>query len=241
MSTPWTATAITLFPVMFPGPLGHSLAGRALEEDRWALETVDMRSFARDKHGSVDDAPFGGGLGMVLCADVVSAALQSVVARAPASPAIYLSPRGALLTQKRVAALAAGPGVTLICGRFEGIDERVLEAHEVEEISLGDYLLSGGEPAAICLIDACVRLLPGVVGEAHSLDDESFTAGLLEYPHYTRPEVWEGRAVPDTLLSGHHAKIRDWRRAEAERLTRERRPDLWERYRTEKDKARARP
>ena len=241
MSTPWSATAITLFPEMFPGPLGLSLAGRALKEDRWALETVDMRDFARDKHGSVDDAPFGGGPGMLLCADVVSAALHSVVARAPASPAIYLSPRGALLTQKRVAALAAGPGVTLICGRFEGIDERVLEAHEVEEISLGDYVLSGGEPAAICLIDACVRLLPGVVGEAHSLDDESFTAGLLEYPHYTRPELWEGRAVPDVLLSGHHAKIRDWRWAEAERITRERRPDLWERCRTEKDKARTRP
>lgn len=241
MSIPWTATTITLFPAMFPGPLGHSLAGRALEEGRWALETVDMRAFARDKHGSVDDAPFGGGPGMVLCADVVSAALKSVVLQAPATPAIYLSPRGALLTQKRVAKLAAGPGVTLICGRFEGIDERVLEAHEVEEISLGDYVLSGGEPAAICLIDACVRLLPGVVGEARSLDDESFAAGLLEYPHYTRPEVWEGRAVPDMLLSGHHAKIRDWRRAEAERLTRERRPDLWERYRSEKDKARARP
>ncbi len=241
MSTPWTATAITLFPGMFPGPLGHSLAGRALDEGRWALESVDMRTFARDKHGAVDDSPFGGGPGMVLCADVVSAALESVVARAPATPAIYLSPRGALLTQKRAAALAAGPGVTLICGRFEGIDERVLEAYEVEEISLGDYVLSGGEPAAICLIDACVRLLPGVVGEARSLDDESFTAGLLEYPHYTRPEIWQGRAVPDMLLSGHHAKIRDWRQAASERLTRERRPDLWERYRTEKDKARARP
>jgi tRNA (guanine37-N1)-methyltransferase len=241
MSSPWSASVITLFPEMFPGPLSHSLAGRALEEGRWTLETVDMRAFARDKHGSVDDAPFGGGPGMVLCADVVSAALKRATAQTSAAPAICLSPRGTPLTQKRVAALAEGVGATLICGRFEGIDERVLEAHEVEEISLGDYVLSGGEPAAICLIDACVRLLPGIVGEARSLDEESFTEGLLEYPHYTRPEVWEGRAVPGVLLSGHHAKIREWRRSAAERLTRERRPDLWERYRTDKDKTRSRP
>ncbi len=241
MNQMWTAKAITLFPEMFPGPLNQSLAGRALSDGTWALETVDMRTFASDKHGAVDDAPFGGGPGMVMRADVVSAAIRSASEHMPACPIIYLSPRGTPLTQERVGELASGDGVILVCGRFEGIDERALQAHEVEEISLGDYVLSGGEPAALCLIDACVRLLPGVVGEASSLTDESFVEGLLEYPHYTRPEIWESRAVPEVLLSGHHEKIRQWRRAEAERLTKERRPDLWDRHAAKKDRARARP
>ena len=241
MNQMWTAKAITLFPEMFPGPLNQSLAGRALSDGTWALETVDMRTFASDKHGAVDDAPFGGGPGMVMRADVVSAAIRSASEHMPACPIIYLSPRGTPLTQERVGELASGDGVILVCGRFEGIDERALQAHEVEEISLGDYVLSGGEPAALCLIDACVRLLPGVVGEASSLADESFVEGLLEYPHYTRPEIWESRAVPEVLLSGHHEKIRQWRRAEAERLTKERRPDLWDRHAAKKDRARARP
>ena len=226
--TPWTATVVTIFPDMFPGPLGHSLAGRALEEGRWRLSTVDIRDYANDRHRTVDDAPFGGGPGMVMRPDVVDAALGAAIAVAPAgAPTIYLSPRGALLDQSRVRALAAGPGVTLLCGRFEGVDQRALEARAIEEISLGDFVLSGGEPAAVVLIDACVRLLPGVIGRDESLTEESFEQGLLEYPHYTRPQVWQDRAVPDVLLSGHHEKIRAWRLAEAERITRERRPDLW--------------
>ncbi len=238
---PWTARVLTLFPEMFPGPLGVSLAGRALAEGDWTLETLDIRAFAADKHRSVDDNPFGGGPGMVMCAEVVASALDAARRKEPSCPALYLSPRGRLLDQPRIRELAAGPGVILICGRFEGIDERVLEAREVEEISVGDYVLSGGEPAAFCLIDACVRLLPGVIGSAESLAEESFEEGLLEYPQYTRPESWEGRKVPGVLLTGHHERIRAWRRAEAERITRERRQDLWERYVAKKNKMRAGP
>ncbi|SVE63328.1 uncharacterized protein METZ01_LOCUS516182, partial [marine metagenome] len=210
---------------MFPGPLSASLAGRALSNGIWALESLDIRAFASDKHRSVDDMPFGGGPGMVMRADVVDAALTE--AMDATAPTIYLNPRGRLLTQSRVRELAAGPGVTLLCGRFEGIDERVLEARAVEEVSLGDFVLSGGEPAAMALIDACVRLLPGVLGDEGSLVEESFQGGLLEYPHYTRPQSWSGRKVPDVLLSGHHKKIAAWRLDQAERITRDRRPDLW--------------
>jgi len=223
----WQATVLTIFPEMFPGPLGHSLAGKALEEGLWRLETVDIRGFARDKHRSVDDAPFGGGPGMVMRPDVVDAA---VAGTDRPGPLVYLSPRGRPLDQMRVAGLAAGPGVRLLCGRFEGIDERVIRAREIEELSLGDFVLSGGEPAAIALVDACVRLLPGVIGDAAALEEESFKRGLLEYPHYTRPQTWQGVSVPEVLLSGHHEQIRRWRAAEAERATRERRPDLWQRY-----------
>ncbi len=225
---PFAVRVLTIFPEMFPGPVGYSLAGRALENRIWSLETVDIRGFARDKHGSVDDAPFGGGAGMVMRPDVVGDALASVADAG--GPSIYLGPRGRPLDQGRVRALASGPGMSLLCGRFEGVDERVLEAHEIEEISLGDFVLSGGEPAALALIDACVRLLPGVVGQAESVADESFACGLLEYPHYTRPQEWRGREVPGVLLSGHHRRVREWRRAAAERATRERRPDLWRRY-----------
>lgn len=224
----WRATVLTIFPEMLPGPLGYSLAGKALRAGLWRLETVDIRDFARDKHRSVDDAPFGGGPGMVMRPDVLDAAIDG---RGGVGPAILLSPRGYRLDQQRVRALAAGLGVMLICGRFEGVDERVLEARKIEEVSLGDFVLSGGEPAAIALIDACVRLLPGVIGDAQALAEESFADGLLEYPHYTRPQLWQGRAVPEVLVSGDHGRIRAWRRAEAERLTRERRPDLWERRR----------
>jgi tRNA (guanine37-N1)-methyltransferase len=223
----WQATVLTMFPEMLPGPLVYSLAGKALAAGLWRLETVDIRDFARDKHRSVDDAPFGGGPGMVLRPDVLDAAIEGA---GGVGPLIHLSPRGRPLDQQRVREVAAGPGVRLLCGRFEGIDERVLEAQAVEEVSLGDFVLSGGEPAAIALIDACVRLLPGVVGCAETLAEESFADGLLEYPQYTRPQMWQGRAVPEVLVSGDHGKIRDWRRVEAERLTRERRPDLWQRY-----------
>jgi tRNA (guanine37-N1)-methyltransferase len=223
----WQATVLTIFPEMFPGPLGHSLAGKALADGLWRLETVDIRDFARDKHRSVDDAPFGGGPGMVMRPDIVDAAIEGSAAP---GPLIHLSPRGRPLGQARVAQLAAGPGVRLLCGRFEGIDERVVSARAVEELSLGDFVLSGGEPAAIALIDACVRLLPGVIGDRAALEEESFTRGLLEYPHYTRPQTWQGITVPDILLSGHHEQIRRWRAAEAERATRERRPDLWQQF-----------
>jgi len=223
----WTAKVLTLFPEMFPGPLGCSLAGKALAEGRWALEAINIRDFATDRHQTVDDTPFGGGAGMVMRPDVVDAALTGVQAT---GPVLYLTPRGTPLTQARIRELASGPGVTLLCGRYEGVDERVLEKHGVSEISLGDFVLSGGEVAAIAVIDACVRLLPGVVGAEASLDEESFEGGLLEYPHYTRPAEWDGRPVPEVLLSGHHERIRDWRRAESERVTRERRLDLWQRY-----------
>lgn len=226
----WTARVLTIFPEMFPGMLGHSLAGKALERGLWALETVDIRSFAEDRHGTVDDAPFGGGAGMVMRADVTDRALCHAIEAGGGSPVIYLSPRGRVLDQARVRELAGGPGIILLCGRYEGVDQRVLDARNVEEISLGDIVLSGGEPAAMALIDACLRLIPGVMGAGASLTEESFEAGLLEYPHYTRPAEWCGRAVPEVLLSGHHEKIRAWRRAEAERITRERRPDLWTRH-----------
>lgn len=223
----WRAVPITLFPEMFPGPLGFSLAGRALREGVWACEPVDLRRFGLGRHRSVDDAPFGGGAGMVLRPDVVDAACAAVPA---GLPLVYLSARGRPLTQARVRELAAGPGVALLCGRFEGVDQRVIEARGMEEISVSDVVLSGGEPAAILLLDACIRLLPGVMGAAESAEEESFSAGLLEYPHYTRPAEWQGRAVPEVLLSGHHEQVAAWRRAQAEAATRERRPDLWTRF-----------
>jgi tRNA (guanine37-N1)-methyltransferase len=229
MSTaPFEAVVLTLFPEMFPGPLGASLAGKALADGVWRLRPVDIRGFARDKHRTVDDTPAGGGAGMVMRPDVLDAAIRA--ARAPLGPLIYLTPRGAPLVQDRVKALAREPAVTLICGRFEGVDQRVLDAHAVEEVSLGDFVLSGGEAAAIALLDAVVRLLPGVVGRGDSLAEESFENGLLEYPHYTRPDPWAGRAIPEVLKSGHHAHIRAWRREQAEQITRARRPDLWARY-----------
>ena len=226
----WTVKVLTLFPQMFPGPLGLTLAGQALEKGGWALETVDIRAFARDKHRTVDDAPFGGGPGMVMLAEVMDRAIEAALETAPRLPLIHLTPRGRPLTQTRVRGLAQGPGMVLLCGRYEGVDERLLEARGAEEISLGDFVLSGGEPAAIALIDACVRLLPGVVGSARSLAEESFERGLLEYAQYTRPRVWQGREVPEVLTSGHHDNIDAWRRAQAEKVTRERRPDLWSRY-----------
>lgn len=222
----WAATVVTLFPEMFPGPLGHSLAGRALKEGVWSLETVDIRAHARDKHRSVDDAPFGGGPGMVMRPDVLDAALDA----AGPGRAIYLSPRGRLLTQDLARELAGERAVTLLCGRYEGVDERVLEKRRLEEVSVGDYVLSGGEPAALVLMDAVVRLLPGVMGNEDTAGEESFERGLLEYPHYTRPAEWEGRRVPEVLLSGHHEKVRAWRLEQAEGITRDRRPDLWAPY-----------
>jgi tRNA (guanine37-N1)-methyltransferase len=226
----WRAVVLTLFPEMFPGPLAHSLAGRARAAGLWTLAALDIRAYAADRHRTVDDAPFGGGVGMVMRPDVVDAALAAARGAGRDLPAIYLTPRGAPLTQARVRALAAGPGAILLCGRFEGVDQRVIDRQGIEEVSLGDFVLSGGEPAAIALIDACVRLLPGVIGDAAALDEESFESGLLEYPHFTRPAEWQGMKVPEVLLSGHHDRIRAWRRAEAERTTRERRPDLWSRY-----------
>ena len=224
----WRATVMTLFPEMFPGSLGQSLAGKALDDGLWEIDAVDIREFAEDKHQTVDDAPFGGGAGMVMRADVIDAALRSVGAT-PRS-IIYLTPRGKPLEQARVKELAAADGVVLLCGRYEGVDDRVIDAWDMEEISLGDFVLSGGEPAALTLIDAVVRLLPGVVGNEATPEEESFEAGLLEYPHYTRPRDWEGRAVPEVLLSGHHKKVAAWRQAEAEKITAERRPDLWQKY-----------
>lgn len=223
----WTAHVLTLFPEMFPGPLGHSLAGRALMEGIWAVDAVDIRAFAHDRHHTVDDTPFGGGAGMVMRPDVLDEAIATVH---QTGPFIYLTPRGRLLDQRRVRELAAEKQVTLLCGRFEGVDQRVLEAHHAEEISLGDFVLSGGEPAALMLMDAVVRLLPGVTGNQESLTEESFERGLLEYPHYTRPQMWNSRAVPEVLLSGHHERIRVWRQLQAEEVTRQRRPDLWSRY-----------
>ena len=224
---PFAATIITLYPAMFPGPLGQSLAGRALAGGRWSLRAVQLRDFASDRHATVDDTPAGGGAGMVLKADVLARAIDA--SQGP-GPLIALTPRGARLTQARVRRIAAGEGVTLICGRFEGFDERVFEARGVEELSIGDYVLSGGEPAAIILLDACVRLLPGVMGTAESGERESFEDGLLEHPHYTRPQEWEGRAIPEVLRSGDHAAIAAWRHARSVEDTRSRRPDLWERH-----------
>ena len=230
LDSPWKAKVLTLFPEMFPGPLGLSLAGQGLEAGSWALEAVDIRDFAADKHRTVDDLPFGGGPGMVIRPDVVSEAIDAAVGADPSLALIYLTPRGRPLTQARVGELARGPGIVLLCGRYEGLDERVLDAHGLDEISLGDFVLTGGEAAAIAVIDACVRLLPGVVGAPESLIDESFENGLLEYPQYTRPREWRGRTVPEVLVSGDHEKIKAWRRHQAEAITRERRPDLWARY-----------
>jgi tRNA (guanine37-N1)-methyltransferase len=225
----WKATVLTLFSEMYPGPLGLSLAGKALAEGAWELETIDIRDFAQDKHRSVDDTPAGGGPGMVMRADIGAAAIDAARKNAPAGTAtIYLSPRGTPLTQAGVEMLAHGPGVILLCGRFEGVDQRVLDAREIEEVSIGDYVLSGGDLAAHVVMDACVRLLPGVVGNAGTHDEESFASGLLEYPHYTRPRDFEGHTIPQVLLSGDHEKIAQWRREQAEALTKTRRPDLWE-------------
>jgi len=223
----WAATILTLYPEMFPGPLGLSLAGKALAEGRWSLETVQIRDFATDRHRSVDDTPAGGGAGMVMRADVLAAALDSVP---DGRPKLVMSPRGRPLDQALVRALAAGPGATILCGRFEGIDERLFEARPLVPVSVGDYVLSGGEPAALALLDACIRLLPGVMGAPSSGEEESFESGLLEYPHYTRPVEWEGRRIPEVLRSGDHAKIAAWRRQQAEAETRLRRPDLIERH-----------
>jgi tRNA (guanine37-N1)-methyltransferase len=235
----WRASVLTIFPEVFPGPLGASLAGKALTSGTWSLAVTDIRNFATDKHRSVDDTPAGGGPGMVMKADVLARAVDAVAE--DERPRLLLSPRGAPLTQGRVEKLAAGTGVLLVCGRFEGVDERVIAGRGLEEVSVGDYVLSGGEIAAMALLDACVRLLPGVMGAAASGTEESFTGGLLEYPQYTRPQAWEGRPIPEVLLSGDHAKIAAWRRAEAERLTKERRPDLWERYAgTRNDSAKSR-
>ncbi|MEO0412472.1 MAG: tRNA (guanosine(37)-N1)-methyltransferase TrmD [Pseudomonadota bacterium] len=230
----WRAQVLTLIEEMYPGPLGQSLAGKALKNGLWTLETLDIRHFARDKHRSVDDTPSGGGPGMVMRADILGAAVDEAKARFEAAPLIYLSPRGDVFDQAMAGELAAGPGATLICGRFEGVDERVLEARPIRQVSLGDFVLSGGDVAALAILDACVRLLPGVVGAAETLAEESFTSGLLEYPHYTRPSIWEGRTIPEVLTSGDHKKIKAWRQAEAERETRLRRPDLWERYQASK-------
>ena len=223
----FAATLLTLYPEMFPGPLGQSLAGKALADGIWSLSARNIRDFATDKHRSVDDTPAGGGPGMVLRADVVAAAIDGT---ANGTPVLAMTPRGAPLTQARIRTLAAGPGVTILCGRFEGFDERLFARRAIEEVSIGDYILSGGEVAALVLLDACVRLLPGVMGAALSGVDESFEMGLLEHPHYTRPPEWEGLAIPEVLRSGDHAKIAAWRSARSEADTRLRRPDLWERY-----------
>ncbi len=222
----WHAVALTLFPEMFPGPLGGSLAGRALQDGLWSLRTHDLRAHGLGRHRAVDDTPFGGGAGLVMRPDVVDAAIAGVT-DADGLPLVYLTPRGRRLEQSDMRRFAGGPGVVLLCGRYEGVDERVLEARQVEQLSIGDYVLSGGETAALVLLDGCVRLLPGVMGSEHSATEESFSDGLLEYPHYTRPADWQGRAVPPVLLSGHHAAITAWRNAQSEEATRLRRPDLW--------------
>lgn len=230
----WTAKVITLFPGAFPGVLGESLTGKALDQGLWALETLDLRTFGEGRHRNVDDTPAGGGAGMVLRPDILGRALSTAAIGTPPErakwPVVYLSPRGAPFTQARAQAWAEADGITLLCGRFEGVDERVLEHFGIEEVSLGDFVLTGGEIAAQALIDATVRLIPRVLGNQASTEEESFSSGLLEHPHYTRPAVWKGRAIPEILLSGHHAKITDWRRDMAERLTKERRPDLWRAY-----------
>ena len=227
----FAAAVLTLYPEMFPGPLGLSLAGRALTEGLWSLEAVDIRGFARDKHRSVDDTPAGGGPGMVMRADVLAAAIDAAKARAPSGrPLLYLTPRGAPLTQGHLKAWSGGPGLVLVCGRFEGMDERIFHARPGEEISLGDFVLSGGEMAAFALLDGVARLLPGGMGEPASMEDESFENGLLEYPHYTRPRQFEGEEIPEVLLSGDHTAIAAWRREQAETITRRVRPDLFARY-----------
>ncbi len=226
----FTATVLTLYPEMFPGPLGHALAGRALQRGIWRLDVRNIRDAASDRHRTVDDTPAGGGPGMVLKPDVLARAIDDALQADDARPRLLMSPRGEPLTQALVREFAALPGLVIVCGRFEGVDERVIEGRALREVSIGDFILSGGEPAAICLLDAVVRLLPGVMGKAESGEHESFETGLLEHPHYTRPRVWEGRAIPDVLLSGNHAEIERWRREQAERLTRERRPDLWRKW-----------
>lgn len=228
----WRASILTIFPEMFPGPLALSLAGKALSSGVWSLDTHDIRDAASDRHRTVDDTPAGGGPGMVMKADVLARAIDAVPP--DARPRLLMSPRGKPLTQARVARLAAGQGAVIVCGRFEGVDERLIAARQLEEVSLGDFVLSGGEPAAIALLDACVRLLPGVMGKEASIAEESFADGLLEYPQYTRPPLWEGQPIPEVLLSGDHAKVKAWRQAEAERLTHERRPDLWAAYQARK-------
>jgi len=228
MSSNWQATVLTLFPEMFPGPLGISLLGKALEKNLWRLEVRDIREHGLGKHRTVDDSPSGGGPGMVMRADVAVAAIDAVERND--RPLIYLSPRGKRLDQARVRELTAGPGAILLCGRFEGLDQRAIEARQIEEISLGDFVLAGGEIAAMALIESCVRLIPGVLGDHASTQNESFAAGLLEYPHYTRPQLFEDRPIPDVLTSGNHSEIAKFRQAEAERLTRQLRPDLWTLY-----------
>ncbi|MXU66829.1 tRNA (guanosine(37)-N1)-methyltransferase TrmD [Oceanomicrobium pacificus] len=232
LANSWTARVLTLYPDMFPGVLGQSLTGRALDEGLWSLDPVDIRQFATDRHRTVDDTPAGGGAGMVLKPDIVAAALDAADSGLPRAdwPVIYLSPRGRRFDQQTAHRLAGAKGVTLLCGRFEGVDQRVLDARDVEEVSLGDFVLTGGEIAAQALIDATVRLIPRVLGNQASTEEESFSDGLLEHPHYTRPTEWEGRAIPEILLSGHHAKIAEWRHAQSENLTKERRPDLWRAY-----------
>ena len=233
----FAAIVLTLYPEMFPGPLGVSLAGRALAEGAWSIETVQIRDFAMDKHRTVDDTPAGGGVGMVLKADVLAAAIDHARLLQSESPVLAMTPRGKAISQARIRELAAGPGVTILCGRFEGFDERIFEGREVEQISLADIVLSGGEPAALAILDACIRLLPGVMGAPSSGAEESFEEGLLEYPHYTRPQEWEGRTIPEVLRSGDHAKIAAWRKQRAEEDTRSRRPDLWERHRGARDQS----
>ena len=228
MSSNWSATVLTLFPEMFPGPLGISLLGKALQQDLWQLDVRDIRDHGLGKHRTVDDSPSGGGPGMVMRADVAAAAIDAVERKD--RPLIYLSPRGAPLTQARVRELASGPGAILLCGRFEGLDQRVIEARAIEEISLGDFVLAGGEIAAMALIEASVRLIPGVLGDHASTQDESFAAGLLEYPHYTRPQLFEDRPIPQVLNGGNHSEIAKFRNSQAEDLTRARRPDLWTLY-----------
>lgn len=237
MDKPWTAQILTLFPEMFPGTLGMSLAGSGLKKGLWDLKTLDIRDFSDNKHRNVDDTPAGGGPGMVMRADVLGSAIDHAKDQAePDWPVVYLSPRGRCFDQKMAQDWQKAGGVTIICGRFEGIDERVLEAREVQEVSLGDFILSGGEPAAIVMLDAVIRLLPGVLGQPETLAEESFTSGLLEYPQYTRPTVWENRSIPEVLMSGHHKKIAEWRRGQAEEITRLRRPDLWSAYERDRKK-----
>lgn len=227
----WTAQIITLFPDAFPGVLGQSLTGKALQDRKWALETIDLRPFGEGKHKNVDDTPSGGGAGMVLRADVVGQAIEHALANAPMGrPIVYLSPRGKPFTQSKAREWSNGSGVIMLCGRFEGVDQRVLEHYNIEEISLGDFVLTGGEIAAQAMIDATVRLLPDVLGNAASTEEESHSNGLLEHPQYTRPAVWNDREIPDVLQSGHHGKIQDWRRDQSHKLTQERRPDLWAAY-----------
>ena len=233
----WHATVLTIFPAMFPGPLGISLAGKALASGLWSSSVVDIRAHATDRHRTVDDTPAGGGPGMVMKADVLASAVDAASPEDDSRPRLVMSPRGVPLTQQRVEAIAGGPGAVILCGRFEGIDQRLIESRKFEEISIGDYVLSGGEIAALALLDACIRLLPGVMGKEASSAEESFREGLLEYPHYTRPQVFEGRPIPEVLVSGDHARIAAWRRAEAERLTRERRPDLWAAHQAIPDEA----